>query len=54
MSMEWGVKWEALSPAFPEEVHPKKSREEAADALKSSVFPGAIVGREVSEWQVQS
>lgn len=54
MTREWGVKWEALSPAFPEEVHRKSSREGAEHALQSSAFPGVVVYREVSEWQEEA
>jgi hypothetical protein len=50
MSREWGVKWEALSPAFPEDIHLKQSREVAEAALEGSAFPGVVVCREVTEW----
>jgi hypothetical protein len=51
MNQEWGVKWEALSPALPEEVHIKKSKDEAESALTGSAFPGIVVCRDVTDWR---
>ena len=50
VTAQWGVKWEALSPDFPEEIHLKPSRQSAEESLRSSMFPGVLVSREVSEW----
>jgi len=49
MTTEWAVKWEPLGP-LPGDIRPKESRQAAEDALKSSMFPGTLVCREVSEW----
>lgn len=51
MTKEWGVKWEAIG-AFREEVHAKKSREVAEETLERSAFPGVVVCREVTDWEV--
>lgn len=48
---EYGVKWESLGEMFPEEIHPKPSREIAERAVADSVFPGAVIRRTVTEWE---
>lgn len=52
--VQWAVKWEPLSEAYPERIDVKATEEAAREAIAGSAFPGVVVSREVSPWQESS
>jgi hypothetical protein len=52
VSIEYGVKWDSIGPGWPEDIHMKASRAEAERAIFTSAFPGVIVRRTVTDWDV--
>lgn len=48
---QWAVQWDAVGPAWPQEVHLKESHEDAASSIAKSAFPGHIVKRTVTDWE---
>lgn len=53
MTYEYAVKWDAIGPGWPEDIHLKESCAMAESAIASSAFPGVVVRRTVTEWEVQ-